>query len=615
MSKRSIVLITGLMGFALLGVMAMQLYFLRQSYVMQSALFDRSVNEVLNNVVDKVARVDAVNFLNEKARFNDEQELQKRNYRLIVKSIHKSTLDTPTGDNPEADSLTIRKKQTEREKHIAMLRDSLKHIIMRNKMDEELNNIAGSVNFRIRVDEFTDEFGIVHQRLTPEIVSIPQKQVMLKRPLKLNKYDTLTYQYTDPQFGRQTITIPQINPLWQREQDRKQKQRQIRQVKRMLATDSIENLKQGQGSQRSVIQSIAEEYQHTGKPLTKRIDSVWIDSVLHFELRNKGINLPFSYEVTTATNDSLIFQRALNTGEQPKFLPANTYETAIFNKEVVNDPGKIRITFPEKSSFLLSRMTYTMATSGALMFVLVLCFGYTIYSILRQKKISEMKTDFINNMTHEFKTPVSTIMIASEALRDEEIAQDKNRVSKLAGIIYEENARLGSHIERVLNIARIEKNDFKLEVRPVDVNEMVSTVLDSMELKLQKYNAETTMHLDSENAVVNADELHLSNVLYNLIDNALKYSKDAPKITISTLNRSGQLIIKVADEGIGMTRDQQAKIFEQFYRVPTGNLHDVKGFGLGLSYVSTIVKRLNGSITVRSEKDKGSEFELRFPLA
>jgi two-component system phosphate regulon sensor histidine kinase PhoR len=260
-------------------------------------------------------------------------------------------------------------------------------------------------------------------------------------------------------------------------------------------------------------------------------------------------------------------------------------------------------------------MTATMATTGGLTMVLILCFGYTIFSILRQKKISEMKIDFINNMTHEFKTPVSTIMIASEALRDNEIAEDKSRVARLANIIFEENARLGSHIERVLNIARIERNDFKLEKKPVDVNEMVSIVLDSMALKLQKCNAKTTLHLDAENAYIIADELHFSNVLYNLVDNAIKYSNEEPDITISTFVKSGQVVIRVADKGIGMSRDQQSKIFEQFYRIPTGNLHNVKGFGLGLSYVNTIVKRLNGTISVKSEKEKGSEFELKFAIA
>jgi two-component system phosphate regulon sensor histidine kinase PhoR len=226
-----------------------------------------------------------------------------------------------------------------------------------------------------------------------------------------------------------------------------------------------------------------------------------------------------------------------------------------------------------------------------------------------------MKIDFINNMTHEFKTPVSTIMIASEALKDREITNDQNRVLRLANIIFEENERLGSHIERVLNIARIEKNDFKLDKKPLDVNDMIAVVLDSMALKLHKCNAKTILELEAENAVIVADELHFSNVLYNLIDNAIKYSHENPEITISTFNKNGQVVIKVADKGIGMSRDQQTKIFEQFYRIPTGNLHDVKGFGLGLSYVNTIVKRLNGSISVKSEREKGSEFELKFAVA
>jgi two-component system phosphate regulon sensor histidine kinase PhoR len=218
-------------------------------------------------------------------------------------------------------------------------------------------------------------------------------------------------------------------------------------------------------------------------------------------------------------------------------------------------------------------------------------------------------------MTHEFKTPVSTIMIASEALKDNEIAQDRSRVARLANIIYEENERLGSHIERVLNIARIEKNDFKLDKKPLDVNEMIAVVVDSMELKLQKANAAIALQLDAENSIISADELHFSNVIYNLIDNAIKYSVNNPDITISTLNKNGQVVIKVADKGVGMSRDQQTKIFEQFYRIPTGNLHDVKGFGLGLSYVNTVVKRLNGIISVKSEKEKGSEFELKFQVA
>src|SRR3569833_3635097 len=165
-------------------------------------------------------------------------------------------------------------------------------------------------------------------------------------------------------------------------------------------------------------------------------------------------------------------------------------------------------------------MTASKATAGGLLLLVIFCFGYIIFSILKQKKVSEMKMDFINNMTHEFKTPVSTIMIASEALRDKEIVEDKSRVERLANIIFEENQRLGSHIERVLNIARIEKNDLKLDIKQIDVNEMVTAVLDSMTLKLQKYNVTAHLNLDAKNAIIQADELHFSYVLYNLVDNA-----------------------------------------------------------------------------------------------
>ncbi|UOE49886.1 HAMP domain-containing histidine kinase [Mucilaginibacter sp. SMC90] len=600
MKKRSIGLIIGLMSFALLGVMAMQFYFLRQAYQMQSDSFDRQVREAMNNVVDKVTRQDANNFLKAKTQ------------QVAI------TTDSDEQGVRRINTSNTKKHSTAREKRIALLRDSLQRMIQHKKMDDELNGLLqteGTVDFKVHVEEYTDEFGVVHEQLTPEIVRTHITR-RISRPKKLHKYDTLRYVYVDPQFGKQMISVPRINPLWVQEQARKQKEKEFQQIKKLVENDSLEKVNNA-GAKPTVIENLAEEYRKSGEPLNKRINPFWIDSLLRFELHNKGIFLPFSYEVTTANSDSLIFSNASDSqGEKlPVFVAANTYQTPIFTKEVINDPGKIRLSFPQKNSLILRNMTATMATTGGLTMVLILCFGYTIFSILKQKKISEMKIDFINNMTHEFKTPVSTIMIASEALRDNEIAEDKNRVARLANIIFEENARLGSHIERVLNIARIERNDFKLEKKPVDVNEMVTIVLDSMALKLQKCNAKTTLHLDAENAYIIADELHFSNVLYNLVDNAIKYSNEEPDITISTFIKSGQVVIKVADKGIGMSRDQQTKIFEQFYRIPTGNLHNVKGFGLGLSYVNTIVKRLNGTISVKSEKERGSEFELKFAVA
>jgi len=607
MKKRSIALIIGLMSVALLGVVAMQLYFLRQSYQMQSELFNRSVNEALNNVVEKVSRHDALNFLNIKARGGNPYQ---PNWSTAANRI---TLNNRLAENnPESSpGLKITKKLTSRERKIALLRDSLQRMILHKKMDDEMSHFlqGGSIDLQLRYEEFTDEFGIVHGSVTPVLVRNP----VSKKHQKLHKFDTIRYTYSDPQFGKQVISNIYVDPEWQHEQVRKQKARQLKEIQRMLETDSLQNSPK---TKSTVIENLAEEYGKFGEPLKARLDPFWIDTLLRFELHNNGINLPINYEVTTANNDSVIFSKANDvSGERPSFNAATTYQTQIFSKDVINDPGLIKLSFPQKNSHILNGMTANLSVTGGLLMVLILCFGYTIFSILKQKKIAEMKTDFINNMTHEFKTPVSTIMIASEALKDNEIAQDKSRVARLANIIFEENARLGSHIERVLNIARIEKEDFKLEKKPLDINETIAIVIDSMALKLQKYNATTTLQLDAESAVINADELHFSNVIYNLVDNAIKYSIGPPDITISTLNKNGHLVVRVSDKGVGMSRDQQTKIFEQFYRIPTGNLHDVKGFGLGLSYVNTVVKRLNGMITVKSEKEKGSEFELKFQLA
>jgi len=438
------------MSFALLGVMAMQLYFLRQSYQMQSELFDRSVNEALNNVASKISKRDAVNFLNTKAR---EKQTDKSAW-----------VDSTTGKVIEdyAPEANIPKHRlTNRQRKIALLRDSLKRMILHKKMDDEMAGLiqGGQLNLQLKLEEFTDEFGDVHDRIIPILVRTPASA--LKKHQKLHKYDTIRYTYSDPQLGKQVISIPRINLQWQQEQYRKQKEKQIKEIQQLVANDSLQNKPR---NKTTVIETLAEEYGKYGEPLKMRLDPFWIDTLLRFELHNKGINLPFSYDVMSANNDSLIFSKANDvSGAKPSFVNITTYQTPIFSKDVINDPGLIRLAFPQKNSLILSRMTATMATTGGLLMIVVLCFGYTIFAILKQKKIAEMKTDFINNMTHEFKTPVSTIMIASEALKDNEIAYDKSRVSRLANIIFEENERLGSHIERVLNIARIEKNDFKLE--------------------------------------------------------------------------------------------------------------------------------------------------------
>lgn len=597
------------MTIALLGVMAMQLYFFRESYQLQSRLFDQSVHEALNNVVERLAKRDANNFLEKKAEFiNVPQPSPSPVLVYEPPKIHPLKRKRPRlsdagyllSEQRKADSIFLLRD--------SILRSRYPNIVSFNDAvtASELKDLE--YNLRVDVYQFEDAFGHIHEQTRQTISKALNGAVGVSDIGHFGgvKPDSVRqYIISDPIEGTflRTIPRPRLTNISRPELPEEKIESRVLKVKEYFAA--------GKNNKEDVFKDLYKEYREVNIPLNKRIHPQTLDSMLRAELRNLAILSDYEYKVTSAKRDSLIFTRASNRTE---FLPYNSYETPLFPKDMIRDPGMLTITFPQKNNIILSNLTAMMGLSGGLLIILIFCFGYTIHTILMQKKISEMKTDFINNMTHEFKTPVATIMIASEALKDPELTADKARVERLAGIIYDENVRLGSHIERVLDIAKIDKGDLKLEHREVEMNDLLAAIVDSMSLQLQKRNASIELDLNAEQAVVMGDELHLSNVVFNLLDNANKYSPEDPQIKISTFNSGKNLIISVADKGIGMSRDQLTKIFSQFYRIPTGNRHDVKGFGLGLSYVSNIIKRLNGTIKVKSEKGLGSEFEICLPL-
>ena len=234
--------------------------------------------------------------------------------------------------------------------------------------------------------------------------------------------------------------------------------------------------------------------------------------------------------------------------------------------------------------------------------------------ILRQKKISEVKNDFINNMTHEFKTPIATVSLATEALQDDDIKGNKAFVERYVSVIQEENKRLGMQVERVLQIASLDKKDFKLKIEEANLHQIIEKALVNINILVEKRGGSISSQLLASNPIIEADKVHLTNIVYNLLDNANKYSPDAPQINIRTENISTGVILKISDEGIGMSKEASQKIFDKFYRVSTGNVHDVKGFGLGLSYVKNIIDMHHGSINVKSEPGKGSTFKIILPF-
>ena len=594
------------MAIALLGVMGMQWYFFRQSYQLQSRLFDQSVHEALNNVVDRLAKRDANSFLEKKAAFIALPKPVSSEVipQLVSVPIRPRKIRKQSPRLSDANYLLTQQRVAD---SIFRLRDSIlraryPNILSFNDVVSQSDLKDLKYNFRVDVLQVEDAFGQIHEQTQRTIT-----RAFNENPLSSNTVlpDSVTqYIVFDPIEGTflRTIPRPRMKNLVRNESG-PEKDNTVQKVKQYFAD--------GNDNKEEVFKDLYQEYREVNVPLNKRVHPQTLDSMLRAELRNLSIFSEYDYKVTSAKRDSVIFIRASNRSE---FLPANSYETPLFPKDMIRDSGMLTITFPEKNNIILSNLTAMMGLSGGLLLVLIFSFGYTIHSILMQKKISEMKTDFINNMTHEFKTPVATIMIASEALKDSELTLDKRSIARLANIIYDENVRLGSHIERVLNIAKIEKGDLKLEHKEVEMNDLLAAIVDSMSLQLQKRNASIELDLSANRAIVMGDELHLSNVIFNLLDNANKYSPSNPQIKISTFSSGKNMIIRVADQGIGMSKDQLSKIFDQFYRIPTGNLHDVKGFGLGLSYVNNIVKRMSGTIKVKSEKDVGSEFEISLPL-
>ena len=252
--------------------------------------------------------------------------------------------------------------------------------------------------------------------------------------------------------------------------------------------------------------------------------------------------------------------------------------------------------------------------SSAVMVVVIFFFLYTLFVILRQKRLSEIQKDFINNMTHEFKTPLSTIAISSEVLRDPTITHTPERLLNYATIIQTESQRLKQHVERVLQMARLEKSDVGLKKEKLDLHELISEVVQNTSIALHERNGKISLQLNAQQSRIEADKLHFTNVLFNLIDNAIKYCKNIPQLEIVTGNLGRQLFVEVRDNGIGISPENQKKIFHQFYRVPTGNLHDVKGFGLGLNYVKIMAELHKGKVSVNSKPGEGSIFKIVLPI-
>jgi len=273
----------------------------------------------------------------------------------------------------------------------------------------------------------------------------------------------------------------------------------------------------------------------------------------------------------------------------------------------------LSVYFPEKGSALYSEMIILPVMSGLFLMVLVFSFFFTIYFIIRQKKLSDIKADFVNNMTHEFKTPISTISITSEILVKEQVINSPDRVKRYAKIIFDENNRLRKMVERVLQMAIIDKDEFELKLKEHDLHEIITECVANFRIQVSERKGRIKTKLDAHQPLITIDRDHLANILNNLLDNANKYSPENPHITISTQNLNNSILISVTDKGIGIGKENLENVFKRFHRLQQGDIHDVKGFGIGLFYVKTMVEKMGGKIELKSELNVGSSFTLYLP--
>jgi two-component system phosphate regulon sensor histidine kinase PhoR len=357
------------------------------------------------------------------------------------------------------------------------------------------------------------------------------------------------------------------------------------------------------------------------KPLAERISLDLLNRCVREEIENRGIKSVYQYGVYSESRSSYVIVNdhfvVEDNGPQVSHGGAPTlfnspYKVSLFTQDI-QSPGYLSLYFPNRTRLVLGSVLGTLFLSIVFTGIILFCFWYTIRVIYRQKQLSEMKTDFINNMTHEFKTPIATISLAADSIGSPMVLNNPDRIKRFIDIIRQENRRMNSQVERVLQMALIDKKDFELTIGEMNMHEVIQQAVDNFSLQVEKREGTIRVDFQANKPVIEGDATHLASIIHNLLDNANKYSPEKPDIIISTRNVPMGLEITVQDHGQGISKEARKNIFDKFYRVHTGDLHDVKGFGLGLSYVKAIMTAHKGLIDVKSEVGKGSSFILTFP--
>lgn len=383
----------------------------------------------------------------------------------------------------------------------------------------------------------------------------------------------------------------------------------------MQSTSLRERIKSQYVYQRALLDEVVINIisQSGNLPIEERADSVVVSEMLKTQLAANGINIPFEFAIVNRIGAIIYKTHGFNSSGLDKH---NTFVQALFPNDSRSRTNFIKIYFPDKKDYIFHSIKFLVPSFFLTILLLILSI-YTIVVAFKQKKLTEMKNDFINNMTHEFKTPISSISLAAQMLNDGSVMKSPKMLEHISSVINDETKRLRFQVEKVLQMSMFDRQNASLRLQEIDANSVISGISNTFKLKVERYGGAIATDLEAENALVEVDEMHFTNVIFNLLDNAVKYrNEDRPlNLKIATRDLPGEkLEISISDNGIGIRKEDLKRIFEKFYRVPTGNLHDVKGFGLGLAYVDRMVREFGGTIHVESEINKGTKFIIKLPL-
>ncbi len=520
MSKRIFVLLVVLMGIALIGIITVQIFWIKSSIEMREKQFSTSVKFALSRVSGNI---------------------QKREFRDNVNKY-----------SPLIDSMQQSKESNVRD-YIFQQIDTSRNEIFTFRQSVLENN------YKTQISPFDND-------------TINFRTFLSREETQIEKIEFNSKDFTELSS----------------------KQRMVK-VERLDKYDKLEL----EGIFKNIV---------ARTPIYDRVSNNEIRLNLDNELRARNIETRFEYGVF---NDDLITKvKSTNFKEKIGY----TYKVPLFINGDDSSDYDLYVSFPDKKGYILSTISWILILSALFIFIIILAFGSALYQLIKQKQISEIKTDFINNMTHEFKTPIATINLAIDSIKNPKIINNKEKIIRYADMIKQENKRMHAQVENVLRISKLEKNQLDLSKEVIDLHDIIEDAILHVGLIISDRSGFINKNFKAKLSEILASEFHLTNVITNMLDNAIKYSDDNPKIEISTENAGNNIIIKIRDEGIGMTKNVQRKIFNKFYREQTGNIHNVKGHGLGLAYVKSITEKHQGNVYVESEKGKGSTFTLKLPL-